>query len=183
MGNFYRGKPAFRGRSNKTFYFINHRIEAPSLRVIDHEGKQIGILSKFEALQQAQSKELDLVLIAPKANPPVAKIIDFKKFLYQEEKKLKEAKKGIKKSIVKDIKLSLFIAPADLERAINKIKNFLIEGNQVRINLIFRGREISKRSMGFDLINRVISKLGEVNVSKEPRLIGRIISTVVSKKK
>ena len=86
-------------------------------------------------------------------------------------------------SIVKDIKLSLFIAPADLERTINKIKNFLIEGNQVRINLIFRGREISKRSMGFDLINRVISKLGEVNVSKEPRLIGRIISTIVSKKK
>lgn len=183
MGNFYRGRSAFRQKPNKVFYFINYRIEAPSLRVIDHEGKQIGILSKFDALQKAQSQELDLVLIAPKANPPVAKIIDFKKFLYQEEKKLKEAKKGIKKSIVKDIKLSLFIAPADLERMINKIKNFLDEGNQVRINLAFRGREIGKRSMGFDLINRVIASLGEINISKEPRLIGRIISTVVSRRK
>lgn len=177
MRNFYRRRP------EKKFYFINHRIEAPQLRVIDHEGKQIGILTKFEALRQAQDQELDLVLIAPKSNPPVAKIIDFKKFLYQEGKKQKEAKKGIKKSIVKDIKLSLFIASADLERLINKAKNFLNEGNQVRINLVFRGREIIKRSMGFDLVNRVVSSLGEVNVSKEPRLIGRIISTVVSRKK
>ena len=81
------------------------------------------------------------------------------------------------------IKLSLFIASADLERLINKAKNFLNEGNQVRLNLVFRGREIIKRGMGFDLVNKVVSGLGEVNVSKEPRLIGRIISTVVSRKK
>ena len=177
MRNFYRHRP------EKKFYFINHRIEAPTLRVIDKEGKQIGILSKFDALKQAQTQELDLVLIAPKADPPVAKIINFKKFLYQEEKKQKEAKKGIKKSIVKDIKLSLFIAKADLNRLINKAKDFLDAGNQVRINLLFRGREIGKREMGFNLINKFIGNLGEVNVSKEPRLMGRIISTVISKKK
>ena len=151
--------------------------------MIDKEGKQIGILNKLDALKQAQTQELDLVLIAPKANPPVAKIINFKKFLYQEEKKQKEAKKGIKKSIVKDIKLSLFIAKADLDRLINKAKDFLDAGNQVRINLLFRGREIGKREMGFNLINKFIGNLGEVNVSKEPRLMGRIISTVISKKK
>ena len=177
MRNFYRHRP------EKKFYFINHRIEAPTLRVIDKEGKQIGILSKFDALKQAQTQELDLVLIAPKADPPVAKIINFKKFLYQEEKKQKEAKKGIKKSIVKDIKLSLFIAKADLNRLINKAKDFLDAGNQVRINLLFRGREIGKRAMGFDLINKVIKDLGEVNISKEPRLMGRIISTVISRRK
>lgn len=177
MRNFYKRKP------EKKFYFTNHRIEASTLRVIDQEGKQIGILNKFEALRQAQDKDSDLVLIAPKANPPVAKIIDFKKFLYQEEKKLKEAKKGIKKSIVKDIKLSLFIAQADLDRLINKARSFLDEGNQVRINLVFRGREIGKRAMGFDLVNKVIATLGNVNVSKEPRLMGRIISTVVSRRK
>ena len=177
MRNFYRHRP------EKKFYFINHRIEAPTLRVIDKEGKQIGILSKFDALKQAQTQELDLVLIAPKADPPVAKIINFKKFLYQEEKKQKEAKKGIKKSIVKDIKLSLFIAKADLDRLINKAKDFLDAGNQVRINLLFRGREIGKRAMGFDLINKVIKDLGEVNISKEPRLMGRIISTVISRRK
>jgi len=177
LRNFYRHRP------EKKFYFINHRIEAPTLRVIDKEGKQIGILSKFDALKQAQTQELDLVLIAPKADPPVAKIINFKKFLYQEEKKQKEAKKGIKKSIVKDIKLSLFIAKADLNRLINKAKDFLDAGNQVRINLLFRGREIGKRAMGFDLINKVIKDLGEVNISKEPRLMGRIISTVISRRK
>jgi len=177
LRNFYRHRP------EKKFYFINHRIEAPTLRVIDKEGKQIGILSKFDALKQAQTQELDLVLIAPKADPPVAKIINFKKFLYQEEKKQKEAKKGIKKSIVKDIKLSLFIAKADLNRLINKAKDFLDAGNQVRINLLFRGREIGKRALGFDLINKVIKDLGEVNISKEPRLMGRIISTVISRRK
>lgn len=162
---------------------MNHRIEAPTLRVIDEDGKQIGILSKQEALRVAQEKELDLVLIAPKANPPVAKVIDFKKFLYQEEKKQKEAKKGIKKSIVKDIKLSLFIGPADLERLINKAKEFLEEGNQVRLNLTLRGREIAKKNMAFDLIKKFISNLGEVNIAKEPRLEGRVIRAVIAKKK
>ena len=155
----------------------------PTLRVIDEDGKQIGILSKQEALSVAQEKELDLVLIAPKANPPVAKVIDFKKFLYQEEKKQKEAKKGIKKSIVKDIKLSLFIGPADLERLINKAKEFLEEGNQVRLNLTLRGREIAKKNMAFDLIKKFISNLGEVNIAKEPRLEGRVIRAVIAKKK
>lgn len=177
MRNFYRPRP------EKKFYFINHRIEASTLRVIDKEGKQVGVLSKFEALNKAQELESDLVLIAPRANPPVAKIIDFKKFLYQEEKKLNEAKKGIKKSKVKDIKLSLFIAIGDLNRLINRTKEFLDEGNQVRINLLFRGREIGKRQMGFDLINKFLSSLGEINVSKEPRLMGRIISTVVFRRK
>ena len=98
-------------------------------------------------------------------------------------KKDKEAKKGIKKSIVKDIKLSLFIAQADRERLIGRAKEFLNDGNQVRLNLSLRGREISKKNMGFDLIKRIISNLEDVNISKEPRLMGRVISTVVSRKK
>jgi translation initiation factor IF-3 len=151
--------------------------------VIDDQGRQIGVLSKEEALRLAQEKELDLVLIAPNADPPVAKIIDFKKFLYQEEKKQKEAKKGIKKSVVKDIKLSLFIGPADLERLINKAREFLAEGNQVRLNLTLRGREMGKKDMAFDLIKKFIGSLGEINVSKEPRLEGRVIRAIVAKRK
>jgi len=177
LRNFYRPRP------EKKFYFINHRIEAPTLRVIDKEGKQVGVLSKFDALGKARELETDLVLIAPRANPPVAKLIDFKKFLYQEEKKLSDAKKGIKKSKVKDIKLSLFIAQGDLTRLMNRTIEFLEEGNQVRINLLFRGREIGKRQMGFDLMFKFLKSLGEINVSKEPRLMGRIISTVVFRKK
>ena len=167
----------------RKFYQLNYRIEAQSLRVIDFEGKQIGVISKQEALDKARLQELDLVLIAPSAKPPVAKIINFKKFLYQEEKKEKEARKGIKKSVVKDLKISLFIGPADLERIIKKARNFLLEGNQLRINLTLKGREIAKREMAMDLIRRFIGNLGEVNVSKEPRIEGRVIRAVVAKKK
>lgn len=168
---------------HRKFYALNYRIEAPTLRVVDDQSKQVGVLPRQEALRIAQEKSLDLVLIAPKANPPVAKIIDFKKFLYQEEKKQKEAKKGIKKSVVKDLKLSLFIGPADLERLEHKGKEFLDKGHQLRLNLTLRGREIAKRQMAFDLLKRYIGTLGDVNVSKEPKLEGRVIRAVVARKK
>lgn len=174
----WRSKP-----TQKKFYILNSNIQSSQLRVIDSEGKQVGILDKEAALNQAREQELDLVLIAPQAKPPVAKIIDFRKFLYQEEKKLKEAKKGIKKSIVKDLKLSLFIASGDFGRMVEKGKGFLASGNQVRLNLTLKGREMAKRDMGIELINRYIVDLGDVNVSKEPRLEGRVIRAVVSRKK
>ncbi|MCX7956080.1 MAG: translation initiation factor IF-3 [Patescibacteria group bacterium] len=167
----------------KKFYETNWRINAPTLRVINEKGEQLGILSKNDALKKAQDEGLDLVLIAPSANPPVAKIIDFKKFLYQEEKKAKEAKKGIKKGTTKDINFNLFIASADLERLINKGKEFLNEGYQLRLNLTLRGREIAKKNMAFELVNKFIASLGEINLSKPPRLEGRVIRTVITKKK
>lgn len=180
--NRYYRRPS-NNQSHGKFYQLNMRIEAPELRVIDGEGGLIGVMKKEEALKVANEKQMDLVLIAPKAQPPVAKIIDFRKFLYQEEKKAKEAKKGIKKSIVKDIKLSLFIGSADLERMANKGKEFLEEGNQLRLNLTLKGREIAKREMGIKLLNDVITTLGDVNVSKPPRLEGRVIRAVVARKK
>lgn len=151
--------------------------------MLSSKGEQIGVMSKADALAKAQAEGLDLVLIAERATPPVAKIIDFKKFLYQEEKKQKEARKGIKKGVVKDIKLSLFIGPADLERMILKGIEFLKEGNQVRLNLGLRGREMGKTKMAYDLINSCIAKMGEVNVAKEPKLEGRVIRAVIAKKK
>jgi len=153
------------------------------LRVIDSKGKLLGVITKQEALLQAQERDEDLVLIAQHADPPVAKIIDFKKFLYQEEKKSKEARKGIKKSIVKDLKLSLFIGPADFDRVVKKGIEFLKAGNQLRLNLTLKGREMGKKQMAFDLIKKYITQLGEVNVSKEPRIEGRVIRAVVARKK
>ncbi len=178
MRNFIR-----RPIQRRKYYSLNYRIEAPTLRVIDHESKQVGVLPKQEALRIAQEKGMDLVLIAPSANPPVAKIIDFKKFLYQEQKKEKEARKGIRKSVVKDLVLSLFIGPADLTRLENRGKRFLDEGHQLRLNLTLRGREMGKRQMAFDLVKKYIATLGEVNVSKEPRLEGRTMRAVVARKK
>ncbi|KKP65444.1 MAG: Translation initiation factor IF-3 [Candidatus Roizmanbacteria bacterium GW2011_GWA2_35_19] len=178
MRSFHR--PSYKPRK---YYITNYRIEAPTLRVIDDKGAQIGVISKQEALRLAQEKYVDLVLIAQHAKPPVAKLIDFKKFLYQEEKKEKEAKKGIKKSGSKDISLSLFIGVADLERLENKGKEFLKEGYQVRVNMLLKGREVMKKPMAFDLMNKYIGSLGEVNVSKPPRLEGRVIRAVVAKRK
>jgi len=140
-------------------------------------------MNRDEAIKVAREREEDLVLIAASAKPPVAKVIDFKKFQYQEDKKLKEAKKGIKKSVVKDIKLSLFIATGDLNRLEEKAKEFLSDGNQVRLNLTLKGREVSKRSMGVELLKKFITQLGDINISKEPRVEGRVIRAVVSRKK
>lgn len=176
MRHFYK-------QPQKKYYEINYRINADNLRVINEKGEQVGVMSKNEALKKAQELGVDLVLIAPQAQPPVAKIIDFKKFLYQEEKKAKEAKKGVKKSITKDINLGLFIAEGDLLRLVEKGKEFLADGNQVRINLTLKGREIAKKQMAFDLINKFLGLLGEINISKPPRLEGRVVRTVVAKKK
>lgn len=151
--------------------------------MVDAEGKQVGVLSKDEALKQAQELEMDLILIAPQAQPPVAKIIDLKKFLYQEEKKAKEAKKGVKKSTTKDIKLSLFIAEADYERLAEKGREFLADGNQLRVNLSLKGREMGKKDMALQKVKMFIVSLGDVTVSKEPRVEGRVIRAVVSRKK
>jgi len=180
LRSFFRPRPKYTPRK---YNVINYRIEAPTLRVINEKGEQVGVISKEEALRKSQELELDLVLIAPKAQPPVAKIIDFKKFLYQEEKKAKEAKKGIKKSTTKDVSLSLFIAVGDLLRLENKTMEFLKDGHQVRINLTLRGREMGKKQMAFDLVNKFITSLGDVNVSKPPKIEGRVIRSVVAKKK
>jgi len=178
LRTFYKRK-----KQNKRFYYLNENINSATLRVIDNQNNLIGILTKEDALKKAREQELDLVLIAPNTNPPVAKIIDFNKFLYQQEKKEKGAKKGVKKGVVKDIKLSLFIGPADFQRLINKGKEFLTDGHQLRVNLTLKGREIVKKQMAFDLINRYITNLGEVNISKPAKLEGRVIRTVLARKK
>lgn len=153
------------------------------MRVIDDQGKQIGILSRQEAFIMAQQKNLDLVLITNHVNPPIVKLIEFNKFLYQENKKQKEAKKGSKKSGIKDIKLSLFIGAGDLDRLIQKARTFLEEGHQVRIGLLLKGREMGKKQMGFDLINKYITTVGNVALSHEPKMQGRVIIAVIGRKK
>ena len=96
---------------------------------------------------------------------------------------LKKLKKGIKKSTVKDIKLSLFIAAGDMERMVHKGVEFLNDGSQVRLNLTLKGREVGKREMAFELMKKFIALMGEVNISKEPRLEGRVVRAVIARKK
>ena len=170
-------------KSSRLSFTINEDIRVPEVRLIDEDTKQVGVVKINEALDKAKDKELDLILIAPKANPPVAKLMDFNKFLYHEEKKLKEAKKGARKGEVKDVQISLFIGKADYERFVNRGKEFLDDGNQLRINILLKGREMAKKDLGIQKINEFIKALGDLNISKEPRLEGRVIRAVVSRKK
>lgn len=177
MKNFPKKK-----RQSPKFYFLNERINHPTLRVVDNQGKQIGVLTKEEALGLAKNQNLDLVLIAPNTQPPVAKIIDFNKFLYQENKKARKSKSGSKGG-TKDINLSLFIAENDLKRLIKKGNEFVKEGYQLRINLLLKGREHTKKDRAFALIKDFINQLKEVKITKEPRLEGSVIRAVVVKGK
>ena len=124
-------------------YRINQQIFASPLRVLDLEGKQIGILSKDEALRIAREQELDLVEIAPAAKPPVVKIIDFNKFLYQLEKKKREEKRKAKASETKELRLGPFMSDNDLQVVIRRGREFLDDGDKVRLVVKFKGRAIT----------------------------------------
>lgn len=169
-------------RDNRQFYILNDRIQGASFRLIDDQGKMIGLVDKYEALKMAQDQQLDLVLITKGVNPPVVKLIDFNKFLYQENKKLKEAKKGAKKSTTKDVKLSLFIGKGDFDRLALKAQEFIEEGYQVRVGMALKGREMAKKDMAFNLIKEFFKVIGEINIVTEPKFQGRVISAVISKK-
>ncbi|HUW21767.1 MAG TPA: translation initiation factor IF-3 [Candidatus Bathyarchaeia archaeon] len=162
----------------KKFYRINQYIQASKLRVVDETGKQIGILSRDQALLESQKEGLDLVEIAPNAEPPVCKIIDFKKFRYLEAKK-NTGKKG-KKSNIKEVRLSPFIAENDLKNRIEKIRKFLKEKDQVKITIVFRGREIAKKEFGYRLAKTVIESLADNSqIGQEPKIVGRQLVFII----
>lgn len=164
----------------KRFFKLNHQINAPQVRVIAHDGKQIGILSIAEALKRAQEKQLDLVEIAPDAKPPVVKIIEFKKFKYLEEKKEKEARKHAKQTELKEVRFSPFIGEHDYRTATEKVKRFLEEGNLVKVSIVFLGRQMAHQEFGPKLLERIMSTLNEIGqLEREPRFEGRRYVTLV----
>ncbi|MGB9637275.1 MAG: translation initiation factor IF-3 [Microgenomates group bacterium] len=166
------------------FYRINQYIQAKEVRVIDEDGKQIGIMPIFNAIQKAREAGVDLIEVAPNANPPVCKIIDFKKFKYLEAKKEKEEKKGQKGGDLKEIIFSPFIAQNDLNTRVKKIKDFLSQGNKVKIRIKFSGRELGKKEFGYKLIERVLGELKETaNKEGEPKFQGRELFLILSPNK
>ncbi len=168
-------------REEKKFYRTNERIFAQTLRVLDGEGKQIGLLTKFEALAKARELGLDLVEIAPMAKPVVAKIIDFKKFLYQEANKKKEDKKNAKVSETKEVRLGPFMSDNDLDVMIRRGRGFLTDNNKVRLVLKFVGRQIVHPEFGQEVIKKVIAKLSDVSkVDKDPRFEGKQLIAILA---
>lgn len=156
------------------FYRINQFIQAREVRVVDEKGKQIGVMLLNQALKQAQEKRLDLVEVAPKAKPPVCKIIDFKKFKFLESKKRKAEKKKAKKIELKEIQLTPFIAENDFNFRLERVEEFLKEGDKVKLVVRFRGREMTKKDFGYKLIQKAIERLRSFSqIETEPKFVGR----------
>lgn len=154
------------------------------MRVIDDEGKQIGVLTKEEALKKAQEEELDLVEIAPNAKPPVARIIDYKKFRYLEERKEKEARKHTKETELKEVRFSPFIGEHDLNTGLEKVKKFILSGDIVKISIQFKGRQMAHTEFGPKLLEKILTSLGEIaEQDREARFEGRRYVTIVKPKK
>ena len=160
---------------------INDQIFAKELRVITSEGKQLGVLSRSDALSEAKKAGVDLIEIAPKATPPVAKIIEFGKFKYQEEKKLKVQKKKTKTAEIKEIRFSPFIGSGDFKTRIGRVKEFLGDRNKVKLVVKFKGRQMNSKKFGYQILQQIVTEIGEmINVDMEPKFVGRHLTMVIS---
>ena len=160
---------------------INEEIRAKELRVIDDAGNQLGIMSRQEALDLSEEKKLDLVCIAPKAEPPVCKILDYGKYKYDQQKKEKEAKKKQHTTQVKEIRLSTFIEDHDIMVKAKTGAKFLKEGNKLKVSLRFRGRERDYVDRGMEVMEKFAEAVSEVgNIEKKPKQEGRNLTMILT---
>ncbi|MBE6700459.1 MAG: translation initiation factor IF-3 [Ruminococcaceae bacterium] len=163
---------------------INEEIKADKVRVIAGDGSQLGIMSKRDALAQAYDAGLDLVEMSPNAEPPVCKIMDYGKFLFERTKKEKESKKKRSTVELKEIKFSCRIDKHDFDTKINHARRFLTDGNKVKVTIVFSGREMNHTDRGYDLMSNIREALVDVGgADKAPSLDGRFITLVLSPKK
>ena len=165
----------------KLFWRTDYQIRAPELRIIATDGKLIGVLKKEEAIAKAKKEGLTLVEIAPNAVPPVAKIVDFGKFRYAEEKKAREQGKKVKGGEVKEIRFSPFIAENDFKTRIERIKEFFADKNKVRVVVVFKGPQMRVKNTGYKVIEKIIAEFGDtVAIDMPPKFLGKHLITVIS---
>jgi translation initiation factor IF-3 len=159
-------------------------IRAKEIRVVDEEAGQLGIMAPEEALAIARDKDMDLVEVAPAANPPVCRIMNYGKFQYQKSKRAHEAKKNQKQVVVKEVKFRPKTEAHDFEFKKNHILRFLSEGNKAKATIIFRGREMSHQELGRKLMGRLIEELNEVaEIERPPKMEGYALVTIFMPKK
>ena len=156
---------------------INDQISAKEVRLVDADGNQVGAVSIEDAMSNAESAELDLVEVAPMANPPVAKIMDFGKYRFDQQKRMRENRKKQHTVSVKEVRMRPSIGDHDLDTKMNKAIEFLKDGCRLKISLRFRGREMSRQDLGLKLLNRVVEILEDYGaVDKSPSVEGRIMT-------
>lgn len=175
-----RGRGRGRRYSREPRIRKNERIRAREVRVVGPQGNQIGVMATHEARKLAREVGLDLVEIAPRARPPVCKIIDFGKYMYEQSKKTKDQKSKGTTSKLKEVKLRVRIEQHDYMFKMKHAEEFLHKGNKVKLSLMYRGRENEHKELGFDVVKRAIADLDHVgHAEHEPRLAGRNLSCVV----
>ena len=168
-------------RSAKQFIRINERIRAREVRVIDDAGEQLGILPPFEALKIARERGLDLVEVSPNAVPPVCRIQDYGKFLYEKDKSERAARKKQKIIVVKEVKFSVTVDEHDYQTKKNQAVRFLSEGDKVKASLRFKGRQMAHRDLGYAIINRLIQDIGDAGtVEFMPRMEGTTLHAILA---
>ncbi|MDO8668928.1 MAG: translation initiation factor IF-3 [Candidatus Buchananbacteria bacterium] len=149
---------------------INERILAPEVMVIDENGQNIGVISKFEAVEIAKSKDLDLVEVSPLVDPPICKIMNYGSYKYQKEKQERKHKAKQKVSELKTIKVSSRISNHDLDLRVDQSVKFLTDGNKVRIELQLKGREHQHVDLAKEIINKIITRVKEKLAGKEMKV-------------
>lgn len=161
---------------------MNERIRAKEVRLIDQNGVNQGVVPTLKALQMAYDEDLDLVLINPNQDPPVAKILNYGKYKYELEKKAKEAKKKQHTVDVKEIKIRYKIDTHDYQVRIKSIEKFIAQGNKVKIVVMLRGREMQHSNLAFDLANKFVKDLENmpVVIEKKPQLEGRNVTLYIA---
>lgn len=173
-----------RGKNKSQETIMNDAIRAKELRVLGEDGEQFGIISRDEALAIAEKKGLDLVMMSPDAKPPVAKIMDYGKFKYQQEKKKKEAKKNQRIIEVKEVKFSCKIAENDIAYKVKHAREFLEKGKHVKLRVFLRGREMANPEWGIEVLNRVWPMLEDIgNLEQEAKRDARYINMYITPKK
>jgi translation initiation factor IF-3 len=180
----FQDVPCRRNCIDKKFIRINDRVRAKEIRVIDDEGKQVGIMPPFEALKMAREKNLDLVEISPTAQPPVCRIMDYGKFLYEQEKKDRAAKKNQKQITLKEVKFRINVDEHDYEFKKNHVLRFLDEGDKVKATIFFRGREMTHTNLGRTILERLIKDIGDHGIVEfRPRMEGNTLHAILAPKK
>jgi translation initiation factor IF-3 len=168
-------------RDNRDVPRINERIRAPQVRVIDADGKQLGILTSRQANDIARSRDLDLVEVAPLANPPVCRIIDYGKYKYEQSKREGEARKRQKTADLKGIRMRPRIDEHDLMTKVGHARKFLLEGDKVKVTMLFRSREASHPEFARKSMDRLADEVKDVGqIERPPVLEGRQMIMILS---
>ncbi|HXK52583.1 translation initiation factor IF-3 [Candidatus Nomurabacteria bacterium] len=165
------------------YYKTNDRIRYPELRIVDDgDGENLGVLSTSEALAVARSKELDLVVITENAKPPIAKILDFNKYLYKERKKSSEIKAKAKKSKLKEFRFGPYIDEGAIKVKTDRAREFLMDGNQVKVTVVMKGREQAHPEIGVEKVEKFVAALTDIaKLEDQIRIQGRNIIAVLNK--